>query len=223
MQNVIDNTELNEHKIKDKGNDLDFENCNVYLKNVNLNNNRPSSRKRSAFKYIEDNLEKDKGKSTSNIDSTNNLIKNLNLNDNYYNNNNYNSFNSKNTPDKDLNIGTNNNFYNDHKPKIMQTDNISQNLFNDKKPEYESRRKKPINFMNCIDNITTDNSKGSCNNLVNQTQKNFQKISENNLQNTNIGSGNYESRRFQSNYSKSTVLKDKEVDNSNRNKNFFNK
>lgn len=220
QQNAYDNAEL-----KEKGNDLEFENCNVYLKNINPINNRPNSRKRSAFKYIEDNLEKDKRKSTSNNDPTSNLINNINLNDN--SNGNYNSFNSKHNAENDVIINTNNHVNIEHKPKIMQSDNISQNLFNDKKPEYESRRKKQMNFLNCIDNITNDKAKGSNNNLIdNQIQKNFQKFNDNiliNSNNNNITSGTYESRRGQVNYSKSTIMKDKEGDNLNRNKNFFNK
>ena len=81
--------------------------------------------------------------------------------------------------------------------------------------------------MNCIDNITNDKAKGSSNNSNDdQTQKNVQKINDNNLLNSNTNNiigRTYESRRFQANYSKSIVLKDKEGDDSNRNKNFFNK
>lgn len=221
-KNTNDNVEANENRTKEKGNDMDFENCNVYLKNVNPTSNRPHSRKRSAFKYIEDNLEKDKVKSSSSNDPTSHLIKNLNLNEN----NNFNSYNAK-INDSGLNTNNIGNVYNEHKPKIMQSDNVGVKIFNDKKPEYESRRKKQMNFMNCIDSITQDTAKGNPNTLnENQNQRNFQKFNENNTLNSNtnnIISGTYESRRVQVNYSKPTMMKDKDGDHLNRNKNFLNK
>jgi hypothetical protein len=205
-------------------NDLDFENCNVYLKNNNINNSRPYSRKRSAIKYIVDNLEKEKANIASNKDPTNDLFKNLNINDD----SNLNNFDSKN-PDKNLNMNanvTNCNYYRENKPKIIQSNYINQNLY-DKKPEYESRRKKQINFMNCIDSITQEKAYGNTNNVIDiQTQNNFQKYNDNNQSKSNtnnIINGTYESRRVQANYSKSIILKEKEGDNLNKVKKNYNK
>ena len=203
-------------------NDLDFENCNVYLKNNNINNSRLYSRKRSAIKYIHDNLEIEKAYLTSNKDPTNDLFKNLNINDD----SNLNNFDSKNN-DKNLNMNANvtkSNYYRENKPKIMQSNNINQNLY-DKKPEYESRRKKQINFMNCIDSITHEKAYGNTNNVIgNQTQNNFQKYNDNNQSKSNtnnIMNGTYESRRVQANYSKSIIIKEKEGDNLNKVKKKF--
>lgn len=223
QQNANDNLESNNLKNQEKLNEMDFENCNIYLKNAASNNKRPYSRKRSAFKYIEDNLEKDKVKNSSIKNQTNNLLKNLNLNDN----DNINNFASDNNEKNNFNNAnsTNINFYNENKPKVMESSTFSQNILNDKKPEYESRRKKQINFMNCIDSITQDKTYGSTNNIItNQTQNNFQKFNDSNQSNpnTNFISGTYESRRFQINNSKPITFKDK-GDILDKNKIFFNK
>jgi len=253
--NTNENIDSNENK-KDskyneiKINELEFENCNVYLKNINPDNNRPYSRKRSAFKYIENNLEKEKIQNANNFNSTSNLMKSLNLNDianntnsfqiNNSNNNNLN-FNSTKTSMNNLNSNTNNpNLINinynsnnnsqrgikqiENKPKIMQQEKISQNCINDKKPEYESRRKKQINFINGIDTFPLNQTQSTNNNLQNfeTQQKNLHKVNENNANTNNVLTGAFESRRILGSHTKATNSKENEGENNvNKKKNFL--
>ena len=182
-------------------NESDFENCNVHLKPKNLQNNRPNSRKRSAFKYIEDNLEKDKNCESRNKQSNLNAINNNSINPNE----------------------TNQIFKKDskkvEKPKIISESNKNKFLQNvnnlngnnvEKKIEYESRRKKPMNFINGINNFSGGSEKqntGSSNNLIKQEMN---------------GTSCYESRR-QTNLQKSLSSKDKDRDEGiNTNKNLSN-
>ena len=207
-------------------NDSEFDNCNVNLKANNLNKtNRPNSniRKRSAFKYIEENLEKDKEKENYKDKDkekyleggiNNNKINNNEINPNQTNqgflkdNNNIN-YNNKNKID---NSNSNNN--NNNKPKIISENNMNKFLQNingidgnntEKKIEYESRRKKPMSFINGIDNfsgVSEKNNKG----IIKNTNTIKQEIS---------GSG-YESRRQNNNFHKNITMKDKDKDNENK-------
>lgn len=254
--NTNENFDSNEGKKDSKNNEnkineLEFENCNVYLKNINPDNNRPYSRKRSAFKYIEKNLESERIQNANNFNSTTNLMKSLNLNDvanntnsfqnNNNNNNNNLNFNTTKTNMNNLNSHTNNSNlininYNsnnnsqrgikhiENKPKIMQQEKASQNCINDKKPEYESRRKKQINFINGIDTFPLNQTQASNNNLQNFEiqQKNLLKVNENNANNNNVLSGAFESRRILGSHTKAANSKENEGENNvNKNKNFL--
>lgn len=193
------------------------------LKPNNLKaNNRPNSniRKRSAFKYIEDNLEKDKitefennGNVNININNPKENNSNSNKNINFINNINQGETNQGFFKDNKK-IDNNNN-----KPKIIAESNINKFLQNingiegnnnnsEKKIEYESRRKKPMNFINGIDNFSSGNG--------NLNDKNYKGGNKNIINKEIIG---YESRR-QINFHKNNIKsKEKESDNKYTNKN----
>jgi len=231
--NKIDN-------IPEKGSDLDFENCNVYLKNINPNNNRPYSRKRSAFKYIEDNMEKEREKVLNdNFNSTLSLMRSLNINENSnknnilnnnFNNNfdsndfsNKNNMNNQNSNKLIINLKNFNSGGNASSPQMILIKDIDNKIkigdiekkgalsFNEKKPEYESRRKKQINFIKGVDSFGNQNQFTN-NNLLNfEMQKNNQnnKMNENNNFNastSNLISGSFESRRIQGSYNKPVII-----------------
>lgn len=88
------------NNVPEKNNDLDFENKNVYLKNVNPQNNRPNSRRRSAFKCLEE-LEKEttnivnesKKERVNYLHTVNSIINDDYLNNNIPPTNNLNNFN----------------------------------------------------------------------------------------------------------------------------------
>ena len=221
----------NSHSEK-KNIEIDFDNCDVYLKNNNNTENmRPHSRKRSAYKFIEENLDNQKQpKNLNNFNSTNNIIKSLNFNEINNTNKPFNGNYSNNTNKNPINSQVNNISKNkeiENKPIInIDQNKNNQNLFanlNNKKPEYESRRKNKINFLNDMENnINTNNSNNipiiggsNNNNLVNfeMQQKNVSKINKEQENFSAIGIGNYESRRLQQgNYQKNPVIhKDKKV------------
>jgi len=206
-------------------NESEFENCNVNLKTNNTKTNRPNSRKRSAFKYIEDNLEKEKIPESWNKDYKDIRI-NQKLNKNNINPNQANEINQ-----------TNQGFLKDNKnikkPKIIgeresnmnkflqnvngiDSNNHNNNNNTEKKIEYESRRKKPMSFINGIDNFSGGKEKDNKNNINNNngSSKNLLKPE------MNVTSG-YESRR-QINFNKNISSKDKDTENNfGSNKNLF--
>lgn len=166
-------------------NDSEIENS-VNLKPNNKKTNRPNSRKRSAFKFIEDNLEKEKPENNNNFNSHHQNLNLMNKNINNINNN------------KPKIIGTSEN---NNINKFLQNVNNDNNINSEKKIEYESRRKKPMNFINGIENFSgidkNNNNTGSGKNLIKQEM--------------NISG--YESRRQIKQY------KDKDDSNSGSNKN----
>lgn len=204
------------HSNSEKINEMEFDNCNVYLKNnINPESNRPYSRKRTAFKYIEDNLEKEKTiKNLNNFNSSNNLLKNLTINDNKITNSNSNTHNpSISSTNASKKIITNRDKEIENKPKIIK----EENKLNEKKPEYESRRKKQMNFINGFDYSPANQAHQQ--KLINN---NFNKEAESSNINSNtniISSINYESRRVQGGFSKNILTKNKEAADSVNNKN----
>lgn len=154
VSNEINKKEEEKKKIISK-NDIDpFDNCNVYLKgdSNNPNNpNRPSTRKRSAYKFIESTLEKNSPsvQISNTVKSTKDPI-----NDKLASQ--FSSFNLKNNlggPNPILqNSGSpmGNGFT--FKNSITSTNAINNNA-QDKKPEYQSRRKNQVtNILNELDN-----------------------------------------------------------------------
>ncbi len=243
LENKNEKKNDNINNIPEKGGDLDFENCNVYLKNINPNNNRPYSRKRSAFKYIEDNMEREREKKymKENFNSTTNMLKSINLNENNNNSkkptkdnfkvgcdsneapNKTNLNNNQNSNKLNLNLNNFNNTANnsqkilmkdlENKPKIAENEKIGMIGFNEKIPEYESRRKKQINFMNGIDCYGNSNQVSSNNNNFQnfeiQKNKDSNKLNDNNNFNStsnNLISSNFESRRLQGGYNKPVII-----------------
>lgn len=203
-------------------NDSEFDNCNVNLKQNNSNKvNRPSSniRKRSAFKYIEDNLEKEKEKDKENLKDKEKEKDKILEGGNNNNKNNNNEINPNQTNQGFLkdnnNINPNNkNKIDSNKPKIISENNMNKFLQNingiegnntEKKIEYESRRKKPMSFINGIEafsGASDKNNKG----ITKNTNTIKQEIS---------GSG-YESRRQNNNFHKNIATKEKDKDNENK-------
>lgn len=174
--------EQNKQNFPEKINEKELENCINLKKNIT---NRPNSRKRSAFKFIE-NLE---GKNFNDIE--NNEINNqkINKSKDLYN------F-EKETKPNIINEKSNNKF-------IQNSNNLNmlhKNNF-EKKIEYESRRKKPMHFINEIDNFS---NKIEGNKTESSRNLKIQEI------NSIIG---YESRR-QINFQKNNTIKIKE-DNEN--------
>ena len=192
------NNKNNKISSSEKNYEIDFENCNVSLKNNIQDNNIPFSRKRSAFKFIENNLEKEKiNLNLNNFNSSNNLIKSHEL--------------SSDPNIKSLSIQGNNNGQNtgfNNLKDFLEKDTDNKNK-KEKKPEYESRRKKQINFVNEINNNIVQAQ-------LNNNLQNFENHQKNNKDNIL----NYESRRMQGNQPKKIIVKEKEGENiSNRNKN----
>ena len=192
------NNKNNKISSSEKNYEIDFENCNVSLKNNIQDNNIPFSRKRSAFKFIENNLEKEKiNLNLNNFNSSNNLIKSHEL--------------SSDPNIKSFSIQGNNNGQNtgfNNLKDFLEKDTDNKNK-KEKKPEYESRRKKQINFVNEINNNIVQAQ-------LNNNLQNFENHQKNNKDNIL----NYESRRMQGNQPKKIIVKEKEGENiSNRNKN----
>jgi hypothetical protein len=147
---------------------LDFDNCNVYLKgdsnnSVNQGNpNRPSTRKRSAYKFIESTLDKgaqnvpmsNSVKSTKDpindkINSLGSQFSSFNLKSNLAINNNPNM--GINSPGNNINNPSSLNGFT-YKNSITSTSAIN-NTPQEKKPEYQSRRKNQVtNILNELDN-----------------------------------------------------------------------
>ena len=188
----------NKPLFQDMINDSELENCNINLKPNNAKTNRPNSRKRSAFKYIEDNLEKEKT-------STNEINKDININTG---GGGFNK-NANETNQSGFMKDNKNKIDNSLKPKIHAESNMNkflQNVNNDsnnteKKIEYESRRKKPMSFMNGMDNFAGNGTGGDKNNNNSKGGS-----SQNIIKSDNIISG-YESRR-QMNFHKNISSKD---------------
>jgi hypothetical protein len=124
--------------------EMDFDNCNVYLKGEVDNQNRLSSRKRSAYKFIENTMDKNpiginSSLTTNTVKSTKDplsdkitkelgsQINNLNL--------------------KKETVGQNIPFM---KNSITSTNAINNTPVPDKKPEYQSRRKNQNNTNNIL-------------------------------------------------------------------------
>jgi hypothetical protein len=144
------NGNLENESKKDKN--LNFDNCNVYLKNSNNmdnNPNRPSSRKRSAFKFIESTLEKavptnitNSVKSTK--DPINDKLNNLGAQFGNFNMKSNNQYNSQ------PNAGG---FLKNSITSTNAINAINNTNPNEKKPEYQSRRKnQTTNILNELDN-----------------------------------------------------------------------
>ncbi len=125
---------------EDKKKELDFDNCNVYLKGDGENTNNPnrlSSRKRSAYKFIENTI--DKNSSSININSNVNLSNSVKstkdpLNDKISKELNT-QFNNFNLRGKEIPNG----FVT--KNSITSTNAINNTPITEKKTEYQSRRK----------------------------------------------------------------------------------
>lgn len=145
---------INENSYNQKKKELDFDNCNVYLKdNVNpeteVGRNQANSRKRSAYKFIESTLEK--AQPTNAVSNTVKSTKDP-LHDKMANN-----FKSLGQ------INSNNNNFN-YKNSITSTtalnSNVNQNNANanfnsstSEKKEFQSRRKNQMNnILNELDN-----------------------------------------------------------------------
>lgn len=194
-------------------NDSELENCNINLKPKNSKTNRPNSRKRSAFKFIEENLENNTNENKPSDLGNNDLDVNSNINANNTNEN-INSNNPGFIREKNKNKINSNN-----KPKIISESNVNKFLHinniegnnSEKKIEYESRRKKPMNIINVIDNYPGTNS-----GISGVTDKNNFSNGKNSLKEFN--SSTYESRR-QINLQKNISSKDKDVENHSSNKN----
>jgi hypothetical protein len=151
-----DNTMENEKKTE-----MDFDNCNIYLKNVDKgNDNRPESRKRSAYKFIEDSMrEGNLNLNTVNPNTNSNQSNNINVLTN--------SIKSTKDPLAE-NIGNINNYNKNNY-------SLKNNIATEKKPEYESRRKKVINILNEIDNKVIDINLNNSNNNRNEIEPGFRK------------------------------------------------
>lgn len=134
-------------------NESEFDNCQVNLKPNNINKNRPNSRKRSAFKYIEDNLEK--GSET--VSQNNNKeVKEL-------------SNNKIDIKPKIVSERSENNI----NKFLNNINNLDSN--SEKKIEYESRRKKPMSFINGIDSFTANKDNTSASGYESRRQINYHK------------------------------------------------
>lgn len=197
----------NKPLFQDMINDSELENCNINLKPNNPKTNRPNSRKRSAFKFIEDNLEKEKT-------TTNETNKDININPGGQSVGGFNK-NANETNQSGFMKDNKNKIDNSLKPKIIAESNMNkflQNVNNDsnnteKKIEYESRRKKPMSFINGMDNFSgsgvgdkNNSSKGGSSQNVIKPEINL-----------TSGSG-YESRR-QMNFHKNKSVPDKDNEN----------
>lgn len=191
----------NKPLFQDMINDSELENCNINLKPNNPKTNRPNSRKRSAFKFIEDNLEKEKT-------TTNETNKDININPGGQSVGGFNK-NANETNQSGFMKDNKNKIDNSLKPKIIAESNMNkflQNVNNDtnnteKKIEYESRRKKPMSFMNGMDNFP-----GSGSGVDKNNHNSSGGSSKNIIKSDNITSG-YESRR-QMNFHKNISSKD---------------
>lgn len=144
------------NNIPEKNNDLDFENKNLFLKNSNSQNNRPFSRKRSAFKCLEE-IEKDINNTPKNtINEKVNYLHTVNsiINDDISNNKNNNpSFNNLNNFNKLIN-------------------NTTQKLMREKKPD--------IKNLSTYNKITVPSFSSN----INSQNKNYQNSISNNKDNT---------------------------------------
>jgi hypothetical protein len=130
-------------KEAEKKEPLDFDNCNVYIKEKEANQNRPNTRKRSAFKFIEDSLPTSTSGNALNKSNKEPSEKefssggSLNIKSNFNSNN----------PIVQPGGGSFN-----YKIQSQSNNPLQVNNNEVKKPEYESRRKKNINnILNELD------------------------------------------------------------------------
>jgi len=199
-------------KLPEKNNDLDFENKNVFLKNINPENNRPYSRKRSAFKCLEE-IEKDLNCTPKNTNEKINYLHTVNsiINNDDTNNN---SNNNQNISNNNNSLHSNN--LNNFNKLINNSNNNYQKLTKERKPEIKNAA--TFNKIN-MPLFNANNNNHSNNNIY---QHDVRTIANNHYNKDSTNYSEYSNRNYGINYQSNNINTNLNNFNSNKKPEFEN-